>query len=391
LLAAAVLAGARPARAQADSVVPRWHFKRLTAPVTGGQWGLGLSAGEEYARDIVRPGPSAVSAAVRLTGTYGITTGSTELSLVYEAPMRWRDWRVLGLARSERMQRTPFFGLRNETTQLDSLHEVYGDLYYRYSLLRTGFTGVIERRLAGALWLHVGGQVRHYRASPLKQDPTLFEIATTGPQADTVRRDGLELRAGLVLDSRDDWYATTKGLLLEALAAPGRLHAPPGESGLSYRRYLLGAAEFLRLTSEGRTVLALRQRVSVARDSLPFFLAYEQPTSWMPMDGTVGSHTVRLHGGGTQLSTNHAMATIELRRKLVVPSDNPARLAGLWGQVFVDGAMLWEPGMKASLDRNEWTIGAGLRLQFAQDDIAGIDVGYTDAGFHISVLKNFGF
>ena len=383
-------AGAVPARAQIDSLLPRWHWKRLTAPVTGGQWGLGLTGGIQLARD-VRAGPSAVSAALRLTGTYGITTGSTEMSLVYEAPAHWRNWRVLGLARSERMQRTPFFGLRNETTQLDSLHEVYGDLYYRYSLLRTGVIGVVERRLTGPLWLHVGGQARHYRASPLKQRPNLFELATGGPPADTVRRDGLELRAGLVFDTRDDWYATTHGLLLEALAAPGRLHAPPGQASLSYRRYLFGAAEFARLTASGRTILALRQRVSLGSDSLPFFLAYEQPTSWMPMDGTVGSHTVRLHGGGTQLSTNHAMATVELRRKLMLPSDNPARLAGLWGQVFFDGAVLWEPGTKASLDRNEWTIGAGLRLQFAQDDILGLDVGYTDSGFHFSLLRNFGF
>lgn len=387
-----MLAGlhAGTARAQIDSVIPRWHWKRITSPVTSGQWGVGVIAGMQYAR-AARAGPSAVSAAFKLTGTYGITTGSTELTLLYEAPRRGRDWRVLGLARSERMQRTPFFGLQNEMPRVDSLQHVYGNMYYRYSLLRTGVIAVVERRIAGPLWLHVGGQLRHYRASPLKQRPSLFEAATAGPQADTVRRDGVELRAGLVFDTRDDWYATTRGLLLEALAAPGRLRAPAGETGLSYRRYLFGAAEFVRLTASGRTVLALRQRASIARDSLPFFLAYEQPTSWMPMDGTVGAHTVRLHGGGTQLSTNHAMATIEVRRKLMVPSDNPDRAGGLWAQFFFDGAMLWEPGTRASLDRTEWTIGAGLRLQTSQDDILGFDVGVTDAGFHVSVLKNFGF
>lgn len=381
---------ATAASAQQRTGPERWRFGRITTPVAGGQWGVGVQAGVGYEKD-VHPGPSAVTGALRMTGTYGITTGSTEASIVFEAPALWRDWKVLGLLRSERMQRTPFFGLANETPRVDSLQDAFGTRYYRYSLLRTGISGALHRRIAGPLWMHAGGQVRHYRASPLKQRPSLFETATAGPLPDTVRRDGAELRGGLIVDTRDDWHATTKGLLLETIVASGRLSAPTGETGMSYRRYVFGATEFMRLGASGRTVLALRQRVSVASDSLPFFLAYEQPTTWLPNDGIVGARAVRLHGGGTQLSSSHGMATIEVRRKLVIPSDNPLRAAGLWGMLFVDGALLWEPRVKPTFERNEWTVGAGFRLQFSQGHILGVDAGVTDAGLGLSISSAFGF
>lgn len=364
---------------------------KIFSPAAGGQWGIGFTVGVGYAK-APPAGPSAVGAAARALVRYGLTTGSTEASLVFEAPAYLRDWKFALLARGERMQRTPFFGLTNESPRNDSLQELYGNLYYRYSLLRfTGF-GVVHRRLVGSLWALAGGHIRHYRSSPLKQRPTLFEAAVSSPAIpDTIRRNGTELRFGLVLDTRDDWSASTRGLYLEAIVAPGKLRAHAPETGLTYTRYLLGAREFFRLSPSGRTILALRQKVALASDSLPFFLAYEQTGSWLPYDGIVSGRGMRLHGGGTQMASNHALATIELRRKLVLPTDNPLREAGIWGYVFADGALLWEPGERASLKRNEWTIGTGLRIQFGPGSIVGIDFGIGDDGPNIAILSGFAF
>jgi hypothetical protein len=100
---------------------------------------------------------------------------------------------------------------------------------------------------------------------------------------------------------------------------------------------------------------------------------------------------MRLHGGGTELASNHAMASVEVRRKLVVPTDNPVRAAGLWGYVFADGALLWEPGGQASLRRNEWAVGTGFRIQFGPGSVVGVDFGIGDAGPNISILSGFAF
>jgi hypothetical protein len=361
-------------------------------PDAGGRWGIGLGIGLEYAKAPGR-GPSWMTAALRAIGRYGFTTGSTEGTVVFEAPALVPGWRFLALARIERMQRTPFFGLANESPLEDSLQSRYGNLYYRYSLLRSTGLATIQRRIAGPLWLHLAGQLRDYQAMQLTQRPSLFEAAVAGAVPDVVRRSSAEARLGLLLDTRDDWAATTRGVFLEAIAVSGRLHAPAGQSGLSYRRYLLGAREFLAAGDSGRTVLALRQRLTLASDSLPFFLAWEQTTSWLPYDGIVGARTVRLHGGGRELSSNHAMLTVELRRKLLVPTDDPAHLrhGALWGYLFSDAALLWDPDESPSFDRHEWTVGAGFRLQLSKGSLTGVDVGWTDTGPNIAVLSMFAF
>ena len=63
-------------------------------------------------------------------------------------------------------------------------------------------------------------------------------------------------------------------------SAPGAGGFDVGAAASRYRRWMLGGREYLP-AGNGRTVIALRQRISMSADTLPFYLAWEQLTSWL--------------------------------------------------------------------------------------------------------------
>ncbi len=350
--------------------------------------GLGVAIG--FRREAAgRPYPVAASAGIGLR--YGIT-GSRDATLLFSAPGLADGWRLFGLGRLERMLRTPYFGSANAATRDDSLAAVHGDLFYRYALVRAGAYGAVQRRLAGALWLHGAGQVRRYRASALRQTPSLYaRDAALSLVPDTVRYQDVEGRLGLVYDARDDWTTPSRGAFIEAVGAAGRLRDRTRGGTLAYRRLQVTAREYLALDAAGRTALALRQRLSLASTPLPFVLAYEQVTAWGPADGVFADRGIRLHGGGDQLATNHAGLSADLRHKLLLPGDDPANPVRLWGVALADLGVLWEPGQDPSFSRRAWSIGAGVRVQYGRGFMGGFDVGMTDTGPGGTITGGFGF
>lgn len=366
-----------------------WRWSQARSITVGRQMGFGLGLGMQYRRPPI-PGPSPHGARLWLQGRAGIT-GSRDLSLGFEAPGWDPDWRFYSLLRVERMMRTPYFGFQNQERQEDSLTTAYSNRYYRYALLRWGAYGVVQRRIAGPLWLHAGGQYRRYRTAPLRQQPTLYQrdMQAAG-LPDTQRFTGVEGRIGLVFDTRDDWIVPVRGVKLEGLAAFGHLKGATLAPDKPYERIMLGAREFIRLDSAHNTILALRQSVTLSSDSLPFFMAYEQPSTWAPEDGVVGSRSIRLHGGGGQLASNRAFISVDVRR-ILIPPDWPERERRLWVLGFADLGVLWEPGRAASLRRREWTAGAGFRIQIGRAFLSGADLGLTNNGPSMSVLSQFAF
>ncbi len=383
-----MLAGA--ARAQEpDSLLP-WRFGKTPIVAVGGQMSLGIGAGLGFRRSALgRPYPVAAAAGLGLR--YGIT-GSRDATLLFSAPGLADGWRLFGMARLERMLRTPYFGPANAAREVDSLAGNYGSDFYRYALVRATAFGAVQRRLRGPLWLHAAGQWRRYRASALKQTPTLYgRDAAAALLPDTLRYQDVEGRLGLVWDTREDWATPAHGVLVEGVGAAGRLTDRTRGGALGYRRLLISAREYLALAGDDRTVLALRQKLSLASASLPFVLAYEQPTAWAPTDGIFADRGIRLHGGGNQLASSHAVLSADLRHKLLLPGDDPARPVRLWGVVLADAGVLWEPGQDPSLQRRAWTLGAGVRLQFGRGFMGGFDVGITDNGPGASISGGFGY
>ncbi len=376
----------RVSAAVAQVPAEHWHRIPLVDPLVGGQFDVGLGLGVTVARP-ARGRPWLADGAFTVLGQYGID-GSRTLTAIADAPGLRAGWRLLGMARTERLLRTPYFGAHDEARRNDSLVNAFGDRYYRYALLRSTLFLTAQRRLAGPLWLHLAAQARHYRTSAIRQRSLFGDDVAAGRTADTLRHNGIETRLGVFHDTRDDWIVPTSGHYVEVVGAAGWLvHDAAGTS--SYQRMMIGGREYYAF-SDSQTVLALRQRISLARDTLPFYLAWEQLTTWTPDDGVVGSHFVRLHRAGVRLASNDAILSFDVRRQVAMIGTDPAPVR-LWVLLLGDVGLLWEPHTRPTAQQGQWTLGAGFRLQPNRAALVGIDFGMTDIGFNLSAVSRFAF
>lgn len=307
------------------------------------------------------------------------TSGTRGVQFAFDAPGRWPGWRVLGLVAADRAQRAPYFGLGNAPD--DSVPQ--SRRFYRYSLVRyTGFAA-LQRTLAPHLRAHAGVQARQYRALPLAGDTTLLGTdLAAGAAADTGSRTGVELRAGLMYDTRDEEASPSRGLFLEALV--GR-----GVTSLAYTRYAFGAREFIPLGE--LTTLGFRQGVELAGGDMPFYVMYERFTSWRPEDGFGGPTSLRNHLPGRFLAPNRAIVSADLRyKKIDVPI--PTSPFRVWLIGFADAGRLWLAGERPSLDSLHWDVGVGALLQFSKSSMFGLNIGMSRIdGFEFGSAISFGF
>ena len=371
-----------------DTFPDDWHWGVVFSPLFGGQQSIGFEAGISYSLPR-RADPPPQTAEFKLSGRWGVT-GSRDATLQFRAPAWHRDWQFLGQIRLERLQRTPYFGVNNQARVEDSLEQAYGMVFYRYALLRTTLFGTVTRRIRGPLWIQAGFQRRNYRTTALADDPTLFgRDVAAGLLRDTTYYQAIEGRIGLRLDTRDYWDAPESGVLVEVMLASGELDNRSDDIHTSYRRFLLGAREFVRLTS--RTNLALRQQTALSSDTLPYFLAYEQLTTGLPDDGVIGPRSIRLHGSGNQLASNQTFTSFEVRHKLINFREDPVIPLRLWALGFGDYGVLYEPKQDQATFHYQWALGAGLRLQLHKASMVGFDFGVTELGAELVVLTYFAF
>ncbi len=375
LLAVALQACYTRADVERSAVTPMW-FRVLPYPTYDSDEGLAghLVAGWRTSPNR-RPPPLArafgMDARIATSGTRGALFS-------YDAPGRWRDWRLLGILGAERLQRVPFYGQGNSSTISDS----QPTSFYRYSLLRTTALATVQRRLVGPLRLHGAAQWRHYRARALG-DSTLFAQLLAGGTADTLARDNVEVRGGLLFDTRDEEASPSRGVFFEVMG----VHAV---SGYDYTRWLLSAREFVHLGSLEQWVIGLRQSAEIARGTVPVFIAYERLTTWYPEDGFGGPTSLRLFSIGRFVAPNRSVFSADLRYKyLDAPvAASPVRL---WLLAFVDSGRLWNEGEDPTITNWHWSTGVGARLQFSKSTILGLDLGRNDGGFGLGVGTSFAF
>lgn len=296
----------------------------------------------------------------------------------FDAPGRWRNWRVLAALGSERLQRAPFYGVGNSNTISDTLPSTF----YRYSLLRTTALATVERRIAGPFRLHTAIQWRHYHARP-EGDSTLFGRFVTAGLADTTGTSNTEVRLGLLFDTRDEEASPTRGVFLEAMGARS-------VSGYGYTRTLLSAREFIHLGSLEQWVIGLRQGAELATGSVPVFVSYERLTTWYPDDGFGGPTSLRLFTAGRFLADNRAIASADLRYKWL-DAPFPASPVRIWVLGFADVGRLWNRGENPAIRDWHWTTGGGARLQISKSTIIGLDLGLADGAFGFGVGTSFAF
>jgi hypothetical protein len=347
-----------------------WSFVLLPLPSYNALEGLGLFLTGGW-RKSAPAGPVPVGISIEPLAQIS-TSGTRGAQLVFDEQGRWHGWRLLLMAGSLREQRAPYFGLGNGSVFVDSLERAYGVAYNTYSLLRTTALAAVRRRLAGPLHLQAGVQWRHYRAAPLPgRRSQLGDDLAAGVPLDTGSADGLELRAALLFDTRDEEASPTRGVFVEALYARGL----EGGGDFAYDRYGLGLREFISLGEF--TTLALRQSVELADGTLPFYVADERMTSWRPEDGFGGVTSLRAHLPGRFTGPNKALASVDLRYREWDSWLTPTTPIRLWFLVFADVGRVWGDGEAFSVSHLHAGGGVGVRLQVGRGGCFGFDLGWS--------------
>lgn len=381
-LLAALLQACVYTRQEAEHPAPLpFETRIIPYPLYNGDEGLSINLLSGLRRGANRL-PPPVSEAINLEARLA-TSGTRGVSLAWDAPGRWRDWRFYVEGAADRFRRAPYFGVGNDAEYSDSLVELYGSTYYRYELLRTGIYGAVQRRL-GRFRAHLGGQLRHYRVQPLDDSTALAKDVAAGVIPDTGGFNGAEIRAGLLYDTRREEATPDDGFFVEGMVAQSIL-------GEDYRRYLLSAREFFPMGEWDQWVLGFRQTVELASGTLPFYIAYERLTTWYPDDGFGGPTSIRLYDSGRFLANNRSVLSADLRykwRDIPYPT-SPVRL---WMLGFADVGRLWNPGETPKLTGLHWSAGVGSRLQIGKGTLFGVDLGSTDQSlFTFAISTSFGF
>jgi len=382
----AALALAAPAAARAQVPEEPWSFVLFPVPTYSSLEGLGAVLVGGWWKS-APPGPIPSGAAID-PGASISTSGTETFSLTYNNPGRVPGWRFLVIGGYERFRRAPYFGLGNDSRIDDSLEAANGgdSHYYRYSLTRTTALVGVQRRVAGPVRVLLGAQYRHYRAEALGGAPTaLGTDLASGAASDTGTTNGLEVRAALLLDTRDEEASPSRGIFVEAVAA----RALKGAGDFDYTRWAFDASEFVRLGTE--TVAAFRQSAQLAFGALPFYVAYERLTSWLPEDGFGGTTTLRQNIQGRWLGPNTALASADLRYKYwdATLGLSPIRL---WLVTHADAGRVWNQNERFRWSGLHSGYGVGAIAQFGRASFFGFEVGWSpDAHLQFGTTATLGY
>lgn len=385
---ALLLAAPLPARAQAPAAqAPEpWSFTLFPVPTYSSLEGLGVTLAGGWWKS-APPGPIATGAAIN-PGASISTSGTETLSLTYNNTGRVPGWRFLLIGGYERFRRAPYFGLGNASAISDSLEAANGGdaHYYRYSLARTTAIAAVQHRVAGPVRLHVGVQYRRYRAEALGGAPTaLGADLASGTATDTGSTASFELRGALLFDTRDEEASPSRGVLVEVIGA--RSLKGPGD--FDYTRWAVGASEFFPIDLE--TVLAFRQSVQVAAGALPFYVAYERLTSWLPEDGFGGTSTLRQNVQGRWLAPNTALASADFRYKYwdAALGTSPLRM---WLVAHADVGRVWGRGESFRWSGLHSGYGLGAIAQIGRATFFGLELGWSpDAHLQFGTTLTLGY
>lgn len=386
LVAAAALSTATPLGAQqrAAAEAEEWSSSWVVYPSYNSLERFGITGVIGW-RLPPRAGPQPITAAFDIQAKLS-TSGTRSIQLQYDAPGRSRNWRWLALVGAERATRAPFYGLGNSPRN-DSAEAANGDtLYNRYRLLRTTVYGATQRRLSDHVRAYGGLQWRHFRAVPNPGSTRFGDDLASGAVTDSGSSDKLEVRLGLLYDTRDEEESPSRGVFLEAVAARG-LDALSGDFG--YWRWMAGARVFVPVTEY--TSVGMRTSLELGSADLPFFVTYERLTSWRPEDGFGGTTTLRANIPGRWLAPNRAVVSVDLRNKRIdVPIRN--RPIRLWLLAFADAGFIWLPGERPAASTLQGGAGVGTRLQYSKSGMFGFDLGYSrDAGIEFATAFQFAY
>ncbi len=317
VLLAAALAG--PAAAQVEiefqepaMVAGPWKFDNFPYFTVTPNDGFMLIGRAQYgqAADFL----DRVSMARRIALEGGISpSGSRFASLRFDAPRLAPGWRVASELRVERANRFGFYGLGNETYEVEPT-EAYphpNRVGRQRSLARVEVT----RTLTGPLMLAVAGGAGRTTWSTLQPDGETYFHSPI--------EDDAWGRVALVADLRDNEYLPTRGALVEGGVFTG-------SGGDGYTGWYAIASGFVQ--PQFGTVLAVRVGARNLSEGVPLSPLFEIP-AWerdIPVLGGPGSH--RAFAIGRYAGRGVLFSSLEVRQIILDAGD----FGGVYWLGFLD-------------------------------------------------------
>lgn len=273
-----------------------------------------------------RPEPN--SAAVTLDASAS-THGSYAVVADAQAPAWWQGWRAALTLTAARANRLGYYGLGNATAY--AADSVTPGRPYFYRVSRTTGTArlTVQRQVVGPLRLLAGAALQHtdYRNLP---GESIFarDRASGAVDSSTVPFDDTQVRAGVVLDTRDNEIDPHRGVFAEALYA----------SGTGYTRTTVAARVYVHPVE--RLIVAARCAGERMGGKPPVAVQMVMESSEPPFIAVGGYHSLRGYYDSRFTGPGKLLGGLEVRYALIwAPTILELKLVGFYdaGRVFDTG------------------------------------------------------
>lgn len=289
--------------------------------------------------------------------------GSRMVGLRYRAPLMSASVRLLIGVDARRNTRENFFGLGNDT---ENDPDVTSAAEFAYRVHRTEYSAFVgvTRRIKGPIKVSLlgGAQRNNYYALP----GTSVFAGSVGP--DLIEKDAFG-RLALVLDTRDNEFDPTTGLLVESGA----------QRGSGYTRVYGIARGWRRL---GGSQIAVRVGASQIYDEPTLVSRFELP-AWEDELRTYGGNAInrglsRNRFAGTAL----LFSNIELRRDVLTTKSALAVTA----LGFVDAGRVFEgERLRITTDGLHVSPGVGLAIRILRSTTVVATAAHGEDGMRFSI------
>lgn len=364
LIALVCLRSPVPAAAQQQESPAYWDFTYTPYGYYSGIDGWWLAGYVRVYSPIgFRERPEPNRAAITLSGGAS-TQGSHLVELDAQAPALWDGWRLGLTVTALRANRLGYFGIGNDTRyDKDSLTPTTP---YFYQVSRTSQLArlTIQRRLVGPLRALAGGTLEHTTFRALPGDGLFLRDRVAG-QADGSPFDDAALRAGLVVDTRDNEADPHTGLFAEGLYTTAR----------RYTRATVGAQAYVhpfeKLVLAGRL---LGERMS-GSPSVSVLQTIE--SSGRPYISLGGYRSLRGYYDSRFIGSDKLLGGVEVRYALLyAPTIFELKLVGFYdtGRVFGPG------GLRFTTTGLHSSGGGELMLRLGRNGVLILGAGFGEDG-----------
>jgi len=302
------------------------------------------------------------------------TQGSYLVLASARAPAWWDGWRAALTLTAARANRLGYYGIGNDTPYApDSLTAAGGGPYF-YRVSRTSFAArvTIQRRVVGPLRVLAGAALEHSDFRPLP-GPSVFrrDLAAGTVDPSTVPFTDKEVRAGLVLDTRDLELDPHAGVFAEALFA----------SGTGYTRTTADAR--LLVHPQARLVLAGRLAAEGMGGDPPLAAQELMESSERPFVAVGGYRSLRGYHDGRFTGRGKLLGGLEARYLILgIPAAAELKIVELKLVAFFDAGRVFGPGEAVRLTTQGLHSSGGgeLALRFLRSSLVVVGYGRGSEG-----------